>query len=70
MPVIVPSRPSSGHSGTRMRSTWKLRVMPTDSREIMARRIWRAYHDLWSVRAFQVLSMSSASPGITRSKYQ
>jgi hypothetical protein len=70
MPPTVPTRPRSGDSGTSTRSSGKLDVMPTLSREIIARRIFRASHELRSVRAFHCASIASASRGRIREKYQ
>src|SRR5262245_61938402 len=70
MPLTVPIRPSSGAIGTSVRSTSWFAFIAVSTREIIARRIWRAHHERWSVRACQAASVSRACTGRIREKNQ
>src|SRR5262245_365522 len=70
MPLTVPIRPSSGARGTSVRSTSRFADIVVLSREIIARRIWRAHQERWSPRARHVSSVRAVCAGRMRVKYQ
>src|SRR5258705_10319956 len=69
MPLTVPTRPSSGDSGTSTRSKGRPAFIAEFTREISVLRIWRAHHERWSGRPFQVSSAACTCAGSTLRKY-
>src|SRR5262245_54360535 len=70
MPLTVPTRPSSGESGTSTRRSGSPAFIAEFTREISVLRTCRERHERWSGRAFHVSSAACACTGSTMRKYQ